>query len=854
MSETHHPAAPGGPKFGESTTDAPASVEVGDLVALNGHIAPTDDTPTIISRNSPRAGRDDGKGDLRGRRLAHFELIEPIGVGGMAAVIRARDTQLDRLVALKILPPDMAADPENIRRFHQEARSAARLDHENIARVFFCGEDQRLHFIAFEFVEGDNLRTIMERRGRLPVAEALHYVLQIAAGVAHAAQRGVVHRDIKPSNIIITPTGRAKLVDMGLARSLERHGDKDLTQSGVTLGTFDYISPEQALEPREADVRSDIYSLGCTFYHALTGQPPVPEGTAAKKLHHHHHVKPRDPRELIPGMPDEVAVILDRMMAKRPQDRYQSPEQLVHHLLLAARKMGTPTNVPEGMLSVEAALPPAPGGRPLLLAGIAAVLVVALIVLLETFNRTPMTTANGGLAALIQNTAQGSADKAAEGGPAAPAPIKDKSPPDPAKDQADAPPALLPAQFPGGDKDALLDWLKKAAKDAPKEINLDQDVTLPDTAETGLLLSGPKVTIQPASSDHRPTIHFTHNSRPQEGAAPWTAVSIDSPDVTVRGVRILVDGRWADVSMVGLRLHSPTPGGSFRVGNCEFVQARPHRGVKRLTSLEVVGDSAPADLNLNECRFLSFEGLDGDAKDGGTLTNQDFGGGDAVARDGRVRISATDCAFGPHSAFFRIQGGRDPALPAPTLALDHCSVLTAGPSPSTVFNVLAGAAVKLDLRACLFSRPIAAADAVPDQAVLIRQFDTDGVVCQDHDNRYQGFDAYWASAGSDQTSWEDFQRESAAASLRSLPSRRGKTIHSSRCENIIGKMILKMCSLRPFRSTNSALNCAPSGRRQSAYGDWEVLTTATFSPLLTALRTRRAGQTPPCRSHPDNEE
>ena len=213
----------------------------------------------------------------------------------------------------------------------------------------------------------------------------------MAAGLAHAAQRGVVHRDIKPSNIIITPTGRAKLVDMGLARSLERQDDKGLTQSGVTLGTFDYISPEQALEPREADVRSDIYSLGCTFYHVLTGQPPVPEGTAAKKLHHHQHVKPRDPRELVPGLPDEVAVILDRMMAKKPQDRYQSPEQLVHHLLLAARKLGRRRrNVPEGVLSVEAALPPPPGGRPLLLAGMAAALVVVvMVVLLEVFNRTP---------------------------------------------------------------------------------------------------------------------------------------------------------------------------------------------------------------------------------------------------------------------------------------------------------------------------------------------------------------------------------------------------------------------------------------------------------------------------------
>jgi serine/threonine protein kinase len=752
MSETQHPAAPGGgSNLGDSTTDAPAPVEACDLVALNGHIEPTDDTPTIISRNSPRSGHADATNGLRGRRLAHFELIEPIGVGGMAAVIRARDTQLDRLVALKILPPDMAADLENVRRFHQEARSAARLDHENIARVFFCGEDQRLHFIAFEFVEGDNLRTIMERRGRLPVAEALHYVLQVAAGVAHAAQRGVVHRDIKPSNIIITPTGRAKLVDMGLARSLERQDDKGLTQSGVTLGTFDYISPEQALEPREADVRSDIYSLGCTFYHVITGQAPVPEGTAAKKLHHHHHVKPRDPRELVPGLPDEVAVILDRMMAKKPQDRYQSPEQLVHHLLLAARKMGTPANVPEGMLSVEAALPPPPGGRPLLLTGVAAVMVVALIVVLEVFNRTPAATSNTGPAVADLNLKSGGPSKTLEGGPTPPtSPIKDNTPPDKVK-EATVPPVMPPAIFNGGDESVLQEYLKTAAKDAPKVINLDRDVLLSDKADTGLFLSGPKVTIQAKSTGRMPTIRFTHDGRPQV-AAPWTAVSIDSPDVTVRGVRILIDGCAADVGMVGLRLHAPTPGGSFMVDNCEFIQARPNHGDKRLASLEAVGDDeAPPGLTLDECLFLSFDGLDND-----TLTNQDFSGDDAVVRDGRVKISAKNCAFGPHAALFRLQGG---GKAAPMLLVDQCSMLLAGAGPSAVFNVLPGAAAKLEARACLFSRPD---DATPDaamssQVVFIRQAEPGGITYQDGNNRYQGFDAYWVGGASDQSSWEDFQ-------------------------------------------------------------------------------------------------
>src|SRR5438132_9634166 len=152
----------------------------------------TDDTPTVISRSPLATIRSEEAfaNILRGRRLAHFELLGSLGVGGMSAVIRARDTQLDRTVALKILPPDMATDPEVVKRFHQEARAAAKLDHENIARVFFCGEDQGLHFIAFEFVEGANLRAILERHGRLSVAEALQYVLQIATGVAHAATRG----------------------------------------------------------------------------------------------------------------------------------------------------------------------------------------------------------------------------------------------------------------------------------------------------------------------------------------------------------------------------------------------------------------------------------------------------------------------------------------------------------------------------------------------------------------------------------------------------------------------------------------------------------------------------------------
>ena len=152
----------------------------------------------------------------------------------------------------------------------------------------------------------------------------------------HASQRGVVHRDIKPSNIILTPQGRAKLVDMGLARRFERGGDHGLTQSGMTLGTFDYISPEQARDPRDVDVRSDLYSLGCTLFHMLTGRPPFPGGTVLQKLIQHQEEPPADVRTLNPEVPAELAAIITKLMAKDRDRRYQRPEHLVRDLLSVA--------------------------------------------------------------------------------------------------------------------------------------------------------------------------------------------------------------------------------------------------------------------------------------------------------------------------------------------------------------------------------------------------------------------------------------------------------------------------------------------------------------------------------------
>jgi hypothetical protein len=727
----------------------------------------------VISKSPPRPApaEDAFAGGLRGRQLAHFELIEPIGVGGMAAVIRARDTQLDREVALKILPPEMAADPENVRRFHQEARSAAKLDHETIARVFYCGEDQRLHFIAFEFVEGENLRSLIEKRGRLPAAEAVSYMLQIAGGLAHAAARSVVHRDIKPSNIIISPGGKAKLVDMGLARSLERSHDDGLTQSGVTLGTFDYISPEQALEPREADARSDIYSLGCTFYHALTGQPPVPEGTAAKKLHHHHHVKPADPRELAADLPNSVAAILGRMMAKRPADRYQSARELGQHLLAAARELGANPEVPEGVpATVEPR--PAPLVRgPFVLAGLA-VAVVGLVLLTEPGGPAP----TGGLVAVAPGTED------AGKGPAEPRePPKETVLPKPIlpppADRRPATPAALVYDGPA-DAKAIADWADGARAKGVKEleIRLAGNLTLEvdDPRSPCPSLRAAKVTVRPKTAGQRPMIKLSHKSPNQQQA--WAALTVEGDDVTVEGIRFWVDALGGSYKMVGLRLVGP---GRHRVKDCEFVQVTPtFDPEKRLAS--VLAESAgSSSLHLEGCCFLGYGGFDEVTQPGmdqpPSLSPYRAvrGGQDAVVRHGPVRLEAVNCAFGPHAADFRFEG-------APTVSEDrradvrHCSFLAA--ADSAAFDVTEGASVDLRVEGCLFSRPPDAVGGMGTggRAVLLRQVASTGspVVFRGRDNRYHNLDGFWLT-GDDRPVSEanDFARKLQEAGGSDLDAR-----------------------------------------------------------------------------------
>lgn len=283
---------------------------------------------------------------LEGRRLGVYELQKFVGGGGMGAVFRGRDTTLDRTVAVKVLFQHRTDDADLLRRFKNEAQSAARLDHENIGRVYAVGSEGGWHYIVFEFIEGTNLRDIVNEGGPFDIARTMTVTSQIADALAHAEARNVVHRDIKPSNVIITPSGRARLVDMGLARLHQMSGDRDLTVSGMTLGTFDYISPEQARDPRLADVRSDLYSLGCTAYFMLIGRPPFAEGTMVQKLLQHQQEPPVPVDRLRPDVPRRLAQVISRLMEKDPDDRYQHPTELVAALADVAADRGIELPLP----------------------------------------------------------------------------------------------------------------------------------------------------------------------------------------------------------------------------------------------------------------------------------------------------------------------------------------------------------------------------------------------------------------------------------------------------------------------------------------------------------------------------
>ena len=265
------------------------------------------------------------------RQHPRYKIERLFAAGAMGEVYLAADAATSTRVAVKVLKPELAGNPARKRRFLQEAHIAARLRHPNVVRILHSAAAGESAYMVMEFVAGETLAEIVGRRGPLPVSEACEHVRQTAAGLEHADRQGVVHRDVKPQNLIFDPQTRlVKILDFGLGRLVNEHrtGTR-LTREGDILGTVDYLSPEQAVDSREADIRSDIYSLGCVLFFLLSGFPPFRGRNPLEVLNKHLEEPPPSLRGLRPDVPPEIAALVDRMLAKDPAGRPQSPAEIV---------------------------------------------------------------------------------------------------------------------------------------------------------------------------------------------------------------------------------------------------------------------------------------------------------------------------------------------------------------------------------------------------------------------------------------------------------------------------------------------------------------------------------------------
>lgn len=375
---------------------APAQLE-----AIRGDIAKQLPNPRVLAQELLRQGwltpfqvNQLFLGRAADLLLGHYVVLERLGEGGVGQVFKARHRRMNRIVALKLIRRERLSDSETVGRFLREIQVVSQLSHPNVVHAFDAGPAGTGYFLAMEYVEGTDLAKLVRQSGPLPVAQATDYIRQAALGLQHAHERGLVHRDVKPPNFLVTQLpdkhghrkesaassstwqaqapaasswGLVKLLDLGLAR-LQRTVDGErtnlLTPAGpVMMGTPDYMSPEQAIDFHRTDIRGDIYSLGCTFYFLLAGQPPFPSGSLAQKLLRHQQAEPTPIEQLRPDVSPDIAAVLRRMLAKRPEDRFQTPgaiaEQLAS-LLGTAHVSGEPrlptSSAPAGTLKPPMAI------------------------------------------------------------------------------------------------------------------------------------------------------------------------------------------------------------------------------------------------------------------------------------------------------------------------------------------------------------------------------------------------------------------------------------------------------------------------------------------------------------------
>jgi serine/threonine protein kinase len=313
--------------------------QLDDWMAQRAHILPGDSAGVAAALVhdkvlTPYQAQVLKGGHSHGLVLGKYEILCPLGQGGMGAVFRARHRRMKREVALKVLPRDLVKSPEALRRFHREVQAAAKLHHPNIAAAYDADEDDGVHFLVMELVEGPDLSSYVAEAGELPAPVAVQLTIQAARGLAHAHLQGVVHRDIKPANLVVNVQGSLKILDMGLAqlRSLGADEGVELTQMGQAMGTIDYMAPEQAVDAHSVDHRADIYSLGCTMFFLLTARPISPDGSIVQKLLWHQTAARPSLRDVCSDATEHLDMIFQRMAAAQPGERYPLMRDVVEDL------------------------------------------------------------------------------------------------------------------------------------------------------------------------------------------------------------------------------------------------------------------------------------------------------------------------------------------------------------------------------------------------------------------------------------------------------------------------------------------------------------------------------------------
>ena len=263
--------------------------------------------------------------------IGKYKILERLGRGGMANVFLCEHKLMRRRVAVKVLPAIHGQDTSALERFYREARAVAAVDHPNLVRAYDIDQDDNLHFLVMEFVDGVNLYDLVRRSGPISLERAAHYIAGAAVGLQHAHEMGLVHRDIKPGNILVDRSGAVKVLDLGLALFFHSDDDDQLTKKydETVIGTADYLAPEQALDSHTVDIRADIYSLGGTLYYLLTGRPPFPEGNVAQKLVSHQQREPVPIAQLRPDVSPQLVAVFEKMAQKDPAERYQTPADVV---------------------------------------------------------------------------------------------------------------------------------------------------------------------------------------------------------------------------------------------------------------------------------------------------------------------------------------------------------------------------------------------------------------------------------------------------------------------------------------------------------------------------------------------